>query len=165
LQLRHQSGLVHTVPFGTLSQVTNASRDWATVKFSLRLDRSADIEKARKMIKKIGIELMEDPEFKPGFLSPLKMQGVDEIADSAIVVRAKFTAQPAMASLIQREALKRVYVAFNNAGIEFASNAVTVKSGAPADAAAASAASQPLRPSPCGRDLPRPRLPLPPRPR
>lgn len=148
LQLRHQSGLVHTVPFGTLSQVTNASRDWATVKFSLRLDRSADIEKARKTIKKIGIELMEDPEFKPGFLSPLKMQGVDEIANSAIVVRAKFTAQPAMASLIQREALKRVYVAFNTAGIEFASNAVTVKSGAPADAAAASAASQPAAPAP-----------------
>jgi moderate conductance mechanosensitive channel len=52
-----------------------------------------------------------------------------------------------MASLIQREALKRVYVAFNNAGIEFASNAVTVKSGAPLDAAAASAASQPAAPA------------------
>jgi moderate conductance mechanosensitive channel len=148
LQLRHQSGLIHTVPFGTLSQVTNASRDWATVKFSLRLDRSADIEKARKTMKKIGIELMEDPEFAPGFLSPLKMQGVDEIADSAIVVRAKFTAQPAMAGLIQREALKRVYVAFNKAGIEFASNAVTVKSGAPTEAAAASAASATPAPAP-----------------
>jgi small-conductance mechanosensitive channel len=143
LQLRHQSGLVHTIPFGTLSQVTNASRDWATVKFSLRLDRSTDIEKARKAIKKIGIELMDDPEFAKGFLSPLKMQGVDEIADSAIIVRAKFTAQPAMASSIQREALKRVYMAFNKAGIEFASNAVTVRGGATTDAVAASAAPGP----------------------
>lgn len=143
LQLRHQSGLIHTIPFGTLSQVTNASRDWATVKFSLRLDRSTDIEKARKAIKKIGLELMEDPEFGKGFLSPLKMQGVDEIADSAIIIRAKFTAQPALASAIQREALKRVYVAFNKSGIEFASNAVTVKAGGSTEAAAASAASSP----------------------
>jgi len=143
LQLRHQSGLIHTIPFGTLSQVTNASRDWATVKFSLRLDRSTDIEKARKTIKKVGTELMEDPEFAKGFLTPLKMQGVDEIADSAIVVRAKFTAQPAMASAIQREALKRVYTAFTKSGIEFASNAVTVRGGGSADAVAASTASSP----------------------
>ena len=62
LQLRHGSGLIHTIPFGTLSQVTNGSRDWATVKFSLRLDRSTDVEKARKVIKKIGLQMMEDPE-------------------------------------------------------------------------------------------------------
>jgi small-conductance mechanosensitive channel len=86
---------------------------------------------------------MEDPEFGKGFLSPLKMQGVDEIADSAIIIRAKFTAQPALASAIQREALKRVYVAFNKSGIEFASNAVTVKAGGSTEAAAASAASSP----------------------
>ena len=53
-----------------------------------------------------------------------------------------------MASTIQREALKRIYMAFKAEGIEFASNAVTVKSGAPADAAAASAASQPAAPAP-----------------
>lgn len=75
LQLRHQSGLLHTIPFGTLGSVTNASRDWATIKFSLRLDRTADIEKARKAIKKIGIEMQADPEYGKSFLMPLKMQG------------------------------------------------------------------------------------------
>jgi small-conductance mechanosensitive channel len=139
LQLRHQSGLVHTIPFGTLSSVTNASRDWATVKFSLRLDRSTDIEKARKIIKKIGIEMQADPEYSKSFLMPLKMQGVDEIADSAIIVSVKFTAQPPMASSIQRMALMRIYSAFNQAGIEFASNAVTVRGGGQTEAAAASA--------------------------
>ena len=142
LQLRHQSGLVHTIPFGTLSSVTNASRDWATVKFSLRLDRAADIEKARKAIKKIGAEMQSDPEYGDGFMMPLKMQGVDEIADSAIIIRAKFTAKPPMASSIQREALKRIYVAFNKAGIEFASNAVTVRGGGQTEAAAATASVQ-----------------------
>jgi small-conductance mechanosensitive channel len=139
LQLRHQSGLVHTIPFGTLSSVTNASRDWATVKFSLRLDRGTDIEKARKVIKKIGIEMQDDPEYGKSFLMPLKMQGVDEIADSAIIVRAKFTAEPATAGSIQRAALMRIYSAFNQAGIEFASNAVTVRGGGQTEAAAASA--------------------------
>jgi moderate conductance mechanosensitive channel len=43
------------------------------------------------------------------------------------VVRLKVTAKPAHASFVQREAMKRVYGALNDAGIAFASNAVTVR--------------------------------------
>jgi hypothetical protein len=49
VQLRHQSGLVHTVPFGQLQAITNASRDWATVKFNIRLERGIDLDQARKI--------------------------------------------------------------------------------------------------------------------
>uniref|UniRef100_A0A9E8CTG4 Mechanosensitive ion channel family protein n=1 Tax=Bosea sp. NBC_00436 TaxID=2969620 RepID=A0A9E8CTG4_9HYPH len=129
MQLRHQSGQIHTVPFGQVQSLTNASRDWATVKFNVRLDHSADIEQARKAIKKTGIALMEDPEFGPHFIAPLKMQGVADITDSAIVIRLKFTAKPNQASALQRESLKRVYRALNDAHIPFASNAVTVRGG------------------------------------
>ncbi|MEN5083438.1 mechanosensitive ion channel family protein [Bosea sp. TWI1241] len=145
MQLRHQSGQVHTVPFGQIASLTNASRDWATVKFNVRLDHSADIEQARKTIKKIGAALLEDPEFGPNFIAQLKMQGVADITDQAIVVRLKFTAKPRHASLLQREALKRVYRGLNEAGIPFASNAVTVREGAgrPATGGAAAMASVP----------------------
>jgi small-conductance mechanosensitive channel len=115
MQLRHQSGQIHTVPFGQIASLTNASRDWATVKFNVRLDHSADIELARKAIKKTGIALLEDPEYGPHFIAPLKMQGVADITDSAIVIRLKFTSKPNQASGVQREALKRVYRALNEA--------------------------------------------------
>jgi small-conductance mechanosensitive channel len=127
LQLRHSSGLIHTVPFGQISAVTNGSRDWATVKFNIRLDHTADIEKARKTIKKLGLAMSEDSEIGQGFISPLKLQGVNEITDSAIVLRLKFTAKPAQSSVLQREALRRVYEALTSAGVPFASNVVTVK--------------------------------------
>ena len=145
MQLRHQSGQIHTVPFGQIQSLTNASRDWATVKFNVRLDHSADIEKARKAIKKIGLALLEEPEFEPHFIAQLKMQGVADITDSAIVIRLKFTARPNHASMLQREALKRVYRGLNEAGVPFASNAVTVRGGegGQKDAAAAIAAVPP----------------------
>lgn len=129
MQLRHQSGQIHTVPFGQVQSLTNASRDWATVKFNVRLDHSADLEQARKAIKKVGLALLEDPEYGPHFIAPLKMQGVADITDQAIVVRLKFTGKPNQASMLQREALKRVYRALNEAHIPFASNAVTVRGG------------------------------------
>ena len=126
--LRHQSGQIHTVPFGQIASVTNASRDWATLKFNLRLDHSADIEKARKTIKKVGIAMAQDPELGPQIIMPLKMQGVSDITDNAVIVRLKFTARPAQASLMQRESLKRIYKALNEAGVPFATGAVTVRS-------------------------------------
>jgi small-conductance mechanosensitive channel len=146
MQLRHQSGQIHTVPFGQVQSLTNASRDWATVKFNVRLDHSADIEKARKTIKKIGAALLEDPEHGPHFIAQLKMQGVADITDQAIVIRLKFTAKPSHASMLQREALKRVYRGLIDAEVPFASNAVTVKEGGGKSAAAAIAAVPPPTP-------------------
>ena len=137
MQLRHQSGQIHTVPFGQITSLTNSSRDWATVKFNVRLDHSADIEVARKTIKKTGLAMLEDPEYGPHFIAPLKMQGVADITDSAVVVRLKFTAKPSQASGVQREALKRIYRALNEAKVPFASNAVTVRGGEAREGAAA----------------------------
>ncbi|RDJ21330.1 mechanosensitive ion channel family protein [Bosea caraganae] len=146
MQLRHQSGQIHTVPFGQIGALTNASRDWATLKFNIRLDHSADIEQARKTIKKTGLALLEDPEYGPHFIAPLKMQGVADITDSAVVIRLKFTAKPAHASTLQREALKRVYRGLNDAHVPFASNAVTVRGGEERYAAAAITAVPPPSP-------------------
>jgi small-conductance mechanosensitive channel len=148
MQLRHQSGQIHTVPFGQVQSLTNASRDWATVKFNVRLDHSADIEKARKTIKKVGLALLEDPEFGPHFIAQLKMQGVADITDAAIVIRLKFTSKPTQASMLQREALKRVYRGLIEAEVPFASTAVTVREGSGKGAAGAAAITAVPPPSP-----------------
>jgi small-conductance mechanosensitive channel len=148
MQLRHQSGQIHTIPFGQIQQLTNASRDWATIKFNVRLDHSADIEQARKTIKKVGLALLEDPEYGPHFIAQLKMQGVADITDSAVVIRLKFTAKPAQASMLQREALKRVYRALNEAKVPFASNLVTVRGGEGGSTASAAAIAAVPPPSP-----------------
>lgn len=140
VRLRHQSGQVHTIPFGTLQAITNFSRDWATIKFAIRLDREVDFEKVRKIIKKVGQQMLEQPEFAQEFIMPLKLQGMQEVTETAMIVRCKFTCRPVKPSYLQREALKRIYAALREAGIPLASNAVTVRSNLPggeADAAAA----------------------------
>ena len=96
IKLRHQNGQVYTIPFGQFGQITNFSRDWTTVKFNLRFARDTDIEKLRKVAKKIGVDMMEIPEIKAEILAPFKMQGIADIADNALLVRFKFTASPAI---------------------------------------------------------------------
>ena len=144
VRLRHQNGQIHTIPYGQLTSITNFSRDWQTVKFTVRLARDTDVEKVRKAVKQIGQDMTKDPELGKELLQPLKLQGVSEIADSALVVRLKFTVRPLKPSWVQREALKRLYRDLPEKGIEFASNAITVQtsgSGArPTEVAGAAAA-------------------------
>lgn len=127
IRLRHQNGQVHTIPFGQLGQVTNFSRDWTTVKFNLRFARDTDVEKLRKTVKKIGQDMLEEPEMKDEFLEPLKMQGVADILDNALVCRFKFTVKPGKPSFIQREAVKRMVRTFPTVGIEFANSLISVQ--------------------------------------
>jgi len=127
IRLRHQNGQVHTIPFGQLGQITNFSRDWTTVKFNLRFARNTDLEKVRKAVKKIGLEMMAEPEFKRDMLQPLKMQGIADIADNALVLRFKFTCRPIKPTYIQRQAVKRMFQAFSALGIEFAQTMINVQ--------------------------------------
>jgi small-conductance mechanosensitive channel len=142
IKLRHQNGQVHTIPFGQLGQITNFSRDWTTVKFNLKFTRDTDVEKLRKAVKKIGQEMLEDPEMKAEIIEPLKMQGVADILENAIVARFKFTVRPGKPSFIQRDAVKRMVRAFPGLGIEFASATFAVQGLGNEAAVAGAAASQ-----------------------
>jgi small-conductance mechanosensitive channel len=127
VRLRHQNGQVHTIPFGQVQAVTNYSRDWSVVKFNLHLEPTADIETVRKTIKRVGEELLEEPEIGAEFIQPLKMQGVVDVLQTALVVRCKFTATPIRPTYLQRQALRRLIDAFGAAEIRFAAPNVTVQ--------------------------------------
>ncbi len=126
LVLRHHRGPLHTVPYGEIQYLTNYSRDWAIMKLEFRVTYDTDMMKVKKIIKQIGQELLEHEELGPYFLEPLKSQGVKAMEDSAMVIRAKFTAKPGTQFMIRKEVYNRIQKAFNEHGIEFAHRRVTV---------------------------------------
>ena len=142
MQLRHHRGPVNIVPYGAIRRMTNQSRDWVVEKLEFRLTYDTDIAKVKKIIKRIGQELAAHPEMGPHILQPLKSQGVLAMEDSAMLVKAKFTARPGEQFVILREAYQRIKQAFDEAGIHFAHRQVTVfvPPGTPPAAAAAMAA-------------------------
>ena len=127
MQLRHHNGPLNTVPFGDIRHVTNFSRDWVMMKLSLRLTYDTDAEKVRKMIKKLGQEMLEDETLGPMFLQPLKSQGVIQMEDSAMIMRVKFMTRPGDQWGIRRIVFARIRDLFEENGIKFASREVTVR--------------------------------------
>jgi small-conductance mechanosensitive channel len=115
--LRNPRGPVATVPYGQISKVVNFSRDWAIEKIQFRVAIDTDVELLRKLFKKIGQDLLEDPELAPGLLETFKSQGISDVEDGTLVVRGKFVAKPGSQTLIRRAVYKAVLQAFRENNI------------------------------------------------
>ena len=125
-QLRHHRGPVHTIPYGEIPKLTNYSRDWVIMKLKFTVPFDTDPNKVKKIFKKIGAEMMEDPLHKDGFLEPFKSQGVFDFDDVGMVIRGKFMAKPGQQFTIRKEIYNRVKKEFEAAGIPFARREVRV---------------------------------------
>ena len=128
LRLRHHRGAIHTIPFGEIRWLTNQSRDWVIVKLELRVPFDTDVERARKLIKKVGVELMDDPELGPCIIEPVKSSGVVRLEEFCMVIGVKFMARPGDGQfLVRREAYRRIRDAFAANGIRFHDRSVKVE--------------------------------------
>jgi moderate conductance mechanosensitive channel len=127
VMLRHHRGMLQIVPHSDLGTITNFMRGGIVVKFNLEFPYDTDVNVVRKIIKKVGKKMLEDPEIGPDFIKPLKSQGVREIANSVMVIRAKFTAQPGKHFVIKREAFRLISESLAAKGIHYAHRKVIVE--------------------------------------
>ncbi|WP_366524867.1 mechanosensitive ion channel domain-containing protein [uncultured Tateyamaria sp.] len=126
-QLRHHLGALHTIPFGEIQVLTNYSRDWVIMKLPLRVTYDTDVEKVRKLIKNLGVALLDDPVIGENFIQPLKSQGVIEMQDSAMIIRVKFMTKPGDQWLVRKKVYEEIRALFEREGIKFAHREVTVR--------------------------------------
>ncbi|MDG1470885.1 MAG: mechanosensitive ion channel family protein [Ascidiaceihabitans sp.] len=126
-QLRHHLGALHTMPFGEIQVMTNYSRDWVIMKLPLRVTYDTDVEKVRKLIKNLGVRLLDDPVIGNNFIQPLKSQGVITMEDSAMIIRVKFMTMPGDQWLVRKKVYEEIRELFEREGIKFAHREVTVR--------------------------------------
>ena len=126
-QLRHHLGALHTIPFGEIKQLTNYSRDWVLMKLPLRVTYDTDVDRVRKLVKKLGQELLEHPQVGHTFMQPLKSQGVYKMEDSAMIIRVKFMTKPGEQFVTRKVVYEAIQDLFAREGIHFAHKEVTVR--------------------------------------
>ena len=126
-QLRHHLGALHTIPFGEIKQLTNYSRDWVLMKLPLRVTYDTDVDKVRKLVKKLGQELLNHPVVGHTFMQPLKSQGVYKMEDSAMIIRVKFMTKPGEQFVTRKVVYESIQDLFARAGVHFAHKEVTVR--------------------------------------
>ena len=105
------------------------SRDYVIDKFRLTVTYDSDLEKARKLIKKVGEQLMEDPELEGMIIEPMKMQRVDSFGDYGIVLKCKVMTRPGEQFMVRKKAFPMIKKLFDENDIEFAFPTVKVAEG------------------------------------
>ncbi|MEL6220004.1 MAG: mechanosensitive ion channel domain-containing protein [Pseudomonadota bacterium] len=130
-RLRHHNGPIYTVPFSAMGTIQNHSRDYVVMKFSFQVPEDTDVEMVRKLVKKAGAELANDPELEGKLIAPLKSQGAVSIQGRSFEIGCKFTARPGQQFVIRRKAYVALQRALQNAGIELFAPTITLTPGEP----------------------------------
>jgi small-conductance mechanosensitive channel len=90
-------------PYGSLGSVRNNSRDWVIDKFEIPLSVSVDSERIRKLVKRIGVEMLEDAELAKIIDEPLKAK-LYRIDPGVKIFRCKVQTPPGKQFEIRAEA-------------------------------------------------------------
>ena len=118
ITLRDFAGTVHVFQNGKISSLSNMTKEWSAIVFDIGVAYKEDVQKVMDIMQEVGDQLREDPEFKEEIIEPLEVFGLNEFADSALVIKARFKTKPIHQWRIGREYRKRLKVAFDNNNIE-----------------------------------------------
>lgn len=133
VQLRDYDGRVHFVPNGQITTVINLTRGYANAVVDVRVAYRENTDQVMAVMREVAAELRADAAFAPRILEDLEVAGVDQWADSAVVIRCRIKCQPADQWGVRREYLRRLKHAFDRAGIEIPLPHVRVYAGQPKD--------------------------------
>lgn len=118
LVLRDLSGIVHVFPNGTISTLSNVTREWSAFVLDIGVAYKEDTDKVVDLMKKVGADLRKDEKFGPLMIDDVEVFGVDKFGDSAVMIKGRLKTRPIKQWDVGREYLRRLKKAFDEAGIE-----------------------------------------------
>jgi small conductance mechanosensitive channel len=118
IKLRDAEGIVHVIPFSEVTRIKNMTSGYAQALIDLRVSYREDIDMVFEEIRRLAAEFRAEPEWSARILDDLEMWGVDQLAESAVVIRFRIKTLPAQQWSVKREFSKRLKKRFDELGIE-----------------------------------------------
>lgn len=118
ISLRDFSGVVHIFPNGGITSLSNMTKEWSAFVLDMGVGYNEDTDRVVEVMKAVGEELRQDRLFGPTMIEPIEVVGVENFADSAVVLRARIKTKPLEQWNIGREYRRRLKKAFDAQGID-----------------------------------------------
>ncbi|MGH7352388.1 MAG: mechanosensitive ion channel family protein [Candidatus Methylomirabilales bacterium] len=129
IRLRDLSGVVHVFPNGTVSTLANMTMEWSAYLMDIGAAYMEDTDRIVAVMRRVAEELRQDPVLGPMILEPIEVFGVDNFADSAVIIKARLKTRPIQQWAVGREYRRRLKKAFDAEGIGFPSPQHSIRVG------------------------------------
>ena len=116
--LRDLDGALHVFRNGSINNLANLTRDWSGYTFDVGVAYKEDTDKVIDVIKRVGAEMKQDTELGPSMIEDMEIFGVNQLGDSAVVVKGRLKTKPGAQWSTGRAFLARIKKAFDAEGIE-----------------------------------------------
>lgn len=117
--LRGESGAVHIIANGSITVLSNFTREYSYYVFETILAHRADANKALEILEQTGAEMAKEEAYKFAILAPIEVMGVDKLSDRGATIRARIKTLPSRQYPVGRELNRRIKERYDAAGIAF----------------------------------------------
>jgi small-conductance mechanosensitive channel len=117
-KLRDLDGNLHIVSNGTVGVITNMTFQYANVNIDIPISYTSDIDKVRKIINDVGIDLAGDTELGPSVIEAIQFLRVDSFDASVMTVKALGKVSAGMQWDVAGEFRRRLKMAFDKKHID-----------------------------------------------
>ncbi|GMQ85663.1 MAG: hypothetical protein BMS9Abin07_1230 [Acidimicrobiia bacterium] len=124
--LRGLDASVHHVPNGEVRVATNLTPDYSRVVIDIGIAYESDLDAAIAVIADEAARFRADPDWTDAHVGDSEMLGVNELGDSAVMIRTLFSTVPEQRWAVKREFLRRLKIRLDEEGIDIPYPHITV---------------------------------------
>jgi small-conductance mechanosensitive channel len=116
--LRDEAAVVHVFPNGSITTLSNMTKDWSAYVVSVNVAYKEDPDRVVDVMRRAAEEMYTEPKYRSVMLEPIEIFGVDGFTDSSVTIKARLKTRPLEQFAIGREYRRRLKKAFDAEGIE-----------------------------------------------
>lgn len=116
--LRDLAGVVHVFPNGTITTLSNMTKEWSAYVIDVGVAYKEDTDRVVEIMRQVAEGMRQDPVFGEKILEPMEIFGVDNFGESEVTIKARIKTKPIEQWNVGREYRRRLKKAFDAQGIE-----------------------------------------------
>jgi small conductance mechanosensitive channel len=117
-QLRNGEGQLITIPNSNITDVSNLTRLWSRIDFSIVIAYENDPKKVLDILKEVSQQLYREPEWRERLPEPPQVLGIDDLSHTGMLMRVWIKTAPMEQWSVGREFRLRVRQAFEANNIQ-----------------------------------------------
>lgn len=120
IRLRDQNGTLHIFPYSEAQVIHNRTKTFSSYVFEVMVTYGSDVDRALEVMGRLGEDMRREPDYARRITRPFEVLGVDRLDALGVLLKARVTTRPRDQWAIGREYNRRLKLAFEQEGIDFA---------------------------------------------